>query len=109
MQYFDPVHFVLLMAWFAAGLYSLTLIADYEGRLDGFKPLLNTLALFFGPVILLLFGGNKLYQEQIKARIFKPEPAPEIDILDSRGKSVISIDGSSGSESLEIMKQLIFA
>lgn len=108
MQYFDPVHFVLLMAWFAAGLYSLTLIADYEGRLDGFKPLLNTLALFFGPVILLLFGGNKLYQEQIKARIFKPEPAPEIDILDSRGKSVISIDGSSGSESLEIMKQLIF-
>ncbi|MCI5798823.1 MAG: GspE/PulE family protein [Victivallales bacterium] len=40
--------------------------------------------------------------------VFRKTPPPEIDILDSRGKSVLSLDDASYSESLEVMKELIF-
>ena len=40
--------------------------------------------------------------------VFRKPPPPEIDILDSRGKSVLSLDDASYSESLEVMKELIF-
>ena len=68
---------------------------------------MNTAALFAGPLCLLVFGGFKLYKVVLEDIVFRKPPPPEIDILDSRGKSVLSLDDASYSESLEVMKELI--
>ncbi len=97
-----------MIIWFLTGVYTLSFIAKYSGCGEKTKAYLNTAALFAGPLCLLVFGGVKLYKVVLEDIVFRKPPPPEIDILDSRGKSVLSLDDASYSESLEVMKELIF-
>ena len=108
MVYFSFINLLVLILWLLSGVYTLTFVAKYSNCGDKTKTYLNTAALFAGPLFLLVFGGFKLYKIVLEDIIFKKPPPPEIDILDSRGKSVLSLDDASYSESLEVMKELIF-
>ncbi len=108
MLYFNFINLLVLILWFLTGVYTLSFIAKYSGCGEKTKTYLNTAALFAGPLCLLVFGGFKLYKVVLEDIVFRKPPPPEIDILDSRGKSVLSLDDASYSESLEVMKELIF-
>ena len=108
MLYFNFINLLVLILWFLTGVYTLSFIAKYSGCGEKTKAYLNTAALFAGPLCLLVFGGFKLYKVVLEDIVFRKPPPPEIDILDSRGKSVLSLDDASYSESLEVMKELIF-